>query len=291
MVALDDTDADTREMEELGALLHTLSLPGDDPRPRPVTPPPRSVPVPRTPSRPAPAHNVPRTASRPPRSPATSTPSIIPASASYHIRTPEKTGFTSSWSRAAAETQGVPHALAQRVVSKPAHGKRSKKGGIAVFHGTFPGAYPDWATAEPFVKGIPGALYKGYRTFQAAQAAFEYANSKTWTRVCVSRNAPRSQANVASSLCIPSLPQPIGYNDGPNPLHDDDDASHDGRWYIVYAGITPGVYQSSLECSLNTVGLSCATYDSVIGRENAIHMYQDAFLSGDVKVLTHPYTS
>ncbi|KAJ6489315.1 hypothetical protein C8R47DRAFT_1215662 [Mycena vitilis] len=71
------------------------------------------------------------------------------------------------------------------------------------------------------------------------------------------------------------------------PLHGD----RDGRWYVVYRGITPGVYQSSLECSLNTRGLSCATYESYASKEDAIAAFNREVARGRVNKLFHKYSS
>ncbi|KAJ7457077.1 hypothetical protein FB451DRAFT_1183585 [Mycena latifolia] len=68
---------------------------------------------------------------------------------------------------------------------------------------------------KPNVLGVHGSLYQGYMSQESAQAAYEYARHRSWTR------AP-----------IPALPSPVGTFDTPNPLHVDGD---DGRW--VFSGV------------------------------------------------------
>jgi hypothetical protein len=76
-------------------------------------------------------------------------------------------------------------------------------------------------------------IYRGYLSIAEAEAAFVYAQAHGWTH------------NFGAPLTpIPALPQPLAL-DGPsqiNPLHG---AEHlDDRWFIVYSGISPGVYRS-----------------------------------------------
>ncbi|KAJ6488277.1 hypothetical protein C8R47DRAFT_1216078 [Mycena vitilis] len=230
-------------------------------------------------SRPQPVSASPRKTQKTPDSPARN----------YSFQTPTKSGFTETWAEAAAETQGVPGASPRRLTktSKP----RRKKGGYAVFFGTQPGAYKTWAEAERFVKGVPGNLHQAYISEPLAQAAFDYAHTRGWTRVCPApgsstrASAPETLRPVSSSP-IPDLPTPVGTTEAVNPLHAGQDLD---VWYIVYAGITPGVYQSSLECGLNTVGLSLATYDRCESKDLAIALYQEALDAGRVSVVYPKY--
>ncbi|KAJ7466769.1 hypothetical protein B0H11DRAFT_1921666 [Mycena galericulata] len=268
---VDDNYSDDDDLAELAAFLDGVTLTGDAPPPlRPPTPPRTSVlPSPANSSRPQP--NLLRT---PPPSPAPSTAPSTPRNRFrlYHFHTPERDGFTTEWSEAAALTQGVANASTRRVTKK--HKPRRKKRAYAVFYGRRPGVYATWASVSPLVTGIPGAIFQGYRTMAAAEAAFEYARAKTWTRLLETRS-PQPP--------IPRLPDATQFLDESNPLHKPD------GWYIVYCGIAPGVYRSSLECSLNTIGLSGATFDSVEGRDDAVNLYQSALRRGDVRILRHPY--
>ncbi|KAJ7080720.1 hypothetical protein C8R43DRAFT_965690 [Mycena crocata] len=192
-------------------------------------------------------------------------------------------GYTAAWDVAANATQGVSGATAHLITPQPSSPSTwSKKKAFAVFCGFLPGVYLTWAEAEAQVKGASGCLFKGYKSEAAAMAAFEYALQRSWTRTCQPRGAALRER--VEPIAIPALPTPMGMLDAPNPLHGDP-SDVGSRWYIVYAGITPGVYQSQLECGLNTVGLSCAAHDSCTRKEVAIARFQAALLKGTVKVV------
>ncbi|KAJ7029957.1 hypothetical protein C8F04DRAFT_1264306 [Mycena alexandri] len=192
----------------------------------------------------------------PPRSP----------SAVYSYRTPVKVATTSSWAEAAAETQGVSGASPRRLESK--RKPRRKKGGYAVFCGRAVGAFRHWnEEVVPLVIGVSNSLYQGYPTLAEAQAAFKYAHHHGWTRII--------DNNGSLSTTVAPPPSPMNAPEGPNPLHVGSSTSN-GLWYVVYAGIAPGVYSSSLECSLNTLGLSASAFESCNSREVAVSLFQAA---------------
>ncbi|KAK6969083.1 hypothetical protein R3P38DRAFT_2814965 [Favolaschia claudopus] len=59
-----------------------------------------------------------------------------------------------------------------------------------------------------------------------------------------------------------NLPQPMSPDaNNQNPLHGSDPG--DDRWFVVYRGITPGVYRSYLESQLNTTGIPNSSYQAV----------------------------
>ncbi|KAJ7102962.1 hypothetical protein C8R43DRAFT_1141084 [Mycena crocata] len=204
----------------------------------------------------------------------------------YRYESPTQSGYTRAWAKAACATQSVPGGHVKAAVK----GKRKhvKRAAFVVFIGTDPGAYEKWSEVQPLVKGISGNLYQGYSSMKAAVAAFDYAQQRSWTRKCPSRHASSSSATLTVAPAIPTLPQPASLLEleTPNPLHCDDE---DALWYVVYQGITPGVYQSNLECALNTVGLKGAVHDSWVEKEVAIAKYQQALLAGTVEVLLPPY--
>jgi hypothetical protein len=86
------------------------------------------------------------------------------------------------------------------------------------------------------VKGVSGNIYQGYPSLAAAQAAFDYASRRSWTRAIPAHPSLPRQA-------IPTLPSPTGLLDAPNPLHGTDTVLGTS-WYVVFSGITPGVYDS-----------------------------------------------
>ncbi|KAJ7215651.1 hypothetical protein C8J57DRAFT_1732574, partial [Mycena rebaudengoi] len=140
------------------------------------------------------------------------------------------------------------------------------------------------------VHRVSGALHRSYPTPETAQAAFAYAEARSWTRV-IDRNNPRP------AHAIPTLPQPIFTADitsaifiEPNPLHLSE-SIQENKWYIVYKGIHPGVYRSYLESQLNVLGLPSAIHDSVVGTlDLAITKYLQAVEDGDVATISPAYT-
>ncbi|KAJ7601821.1 hypothetical protein DFH06DRAFT_1352007 [Mycena polygramma] len=319
-----DEAEDDADLARLATLLANVSLSGDASRDRhrARTPPPRytrtapstsRVPppaspilssVPSTPSRPA--RNTAGPASRthvPPLASPISTPHAFDAAppreerhcapprlllVSPHrpLRSRTAISVTSHWSEAASQTQGIAGCRPVLLTKKNKKKSRTPKGGYAVFRGRQPGAYPDWNTAEQHVRGASGAVCQGYPTFDGAQAAYDYAFSRSWTRVCTSRPA---SPGLTTSAAIPALPTSADLEQR-NPLHGyaegDDDKQ---KWYVVYAGIDPGVYQSYIECALNTVGLSNAAFDSADDKDTAVAMYTFAVEHGDIRVLRHRY--
>lgn len=86
---------------------------------------------------------------------------------------------------------------------------------------------------EPLVTGVPNCIFRGFPSFAAARAAFEYAEARSWTRD-LSRSHPAP---------IASLPEPISPIIASNALSVTSETDDD-RWYVVYRGIRPGVYRS-----------------------------------------------
>ncbi|KAJ7684873.1 hypothetical protein DFH06DRAFT_1313251 [Mycena polygramma] len=205
----------------------------------------------------------------------------------YRVETPTQVQYTHHWDEAAHLSQGVSAARATRVARKPK--ARFARKTYVVFFGRIPGVYKTWAEARIQVDGARGNIHQSYPSEETADAAFQYARERGWVRVCSSR--PPSPRPVPISAPIPSLPEPVGLVDTPNPLHTGSNgpASPGGRWYVVYTGISPGVYQSSLECALNICGIRSAFHDSWESRDVAIAKYQHALGAGRVTVISPPY--
>ncbi|KAJ7642977.1 hypothetical protein DFH06DRAFT_1326006 [Mycena polygramma] len=205
----------------------------------------------------------------------------------YRVETPTKLRYTSHWDEAAQLSQGVPAARATRIARKPK--SRSTKKAYVVFFGRIPGVYKTWAEARVQVDGAGGNIHQGYPSEETGLAAFEYARERGWVGVCTSR--PPSPRPVPVSTPIPSLPEPVGLADTPNPLHTGHNgpASSGSRWYVVYSGVLPGVYQSSLECALNICGIPNAVHDAWDSRAVAVAKYQNALNAGRVEVISPPY--
>ncbi|KAJ7601291.1 hypothetical protein DFH06DRAFT_1353508 [Mycena polygramma] len=205
----------------------------------------------------------------------------------YRFESPVKSGYTAHWDEAAEHTQGIPGGHVSLVISNPRPRNRARA--YAVFYGRIPGVYNTWEKARQQVDGASGSLFQGYPSTDDADAAYAYARARSWVRICGSRR--RGPPARQSTAPIPVLPQPVALVDTPNPLHTGDAgaASPGRRWYVVYRGVTPGVYQSSLECGLNTCGISNAAHDSWGSRDVAIAKYQNALTEGRVRVITPPY--
>ncbi|KAJ7603461.1 hypothetical protein DFH06DRAFT_1350221 [Mycena polygramma] len=198
---------------------------------------------------------------------------------------------TTEWSEASHLTQGVPEARVRSVVPRSPK-KRPKNRAYAVFYGIIPGVYLEWygpEGAEVQVSGVPGSLYRGYPFPDDAEAAYEYARDRNWTGVRTRRPRSYRAPPSLSSSAIEALPVPTPlFESTHNPLHGPVD-SDNRTWYIVYAGITPGVYLSHLECALNIVGLPGASHDSTDSLSEARRRWAEAERAGTIRVVTHPY--
>ncbi|KAJ6462541.1 hypothetical protein C8R45DRAFT_1220536 [Mycena sanguinolenta] len=271
--------SDALDDEQFAVFLASLNLDGGDQAPSSTAPPSTPVrpsapferltfPLPRFRARYVGALNTPTAATVP-------TPERL-----YAYESPTRRGQTPHWSEAGAATQGIPHASV-RAVSGP---KKRKKGGkshaYVVFVGIQCGVFLFWAEVEPLVSRVPNSIFRGYRTLREASAAYAYAQERGWTRLSQTSAAP-----------IPALPQPLdsGSTDTSiNPLHGNE--TLDDRWFIVYRGITPGVYRSHLECQLNTLGLPNALHESIVGKPQALAKYADAVTRHEVSVILPSYT-
>ncbi|KAJ7665822.1 hypothetical protein DFH06DRAFT_1127026 [Mycena polygramma] len=221
----------------------------------------------------------------PTASPSEPPPTASPSEPRYRYQTPTESGYTSDWSLAASKTQGVSGASPVRL-HKKSKSRRTCKA-YAVFVGKVPGPYRHWHEVQPLINRVPGNIQQGYHSYEAAEAAHEYARVRGWTRVAT--GGPPSAPPTVS--VIPRLPTPHIDSDGINPLHRDDDGPEQGIWYIVYAGITPGIYQSSLECLLNTVGIPGAVHNSCNSKDVAEFRFNEAVAGGRIRFITPSYTT
>ncbi|KAJ7119375.1 hypothetical protein C8R46DRAFT_1238644 [Mycena filopes] len=168
--------------------------------------------------------------------PALPPPPTPPAPARYLYRTPARSAVTSSWAEAADETQGVSGASPCRLNAK--RKSHARKGGYAVFSGLRIGTFAQWNDElTSLIIGVPSSLYQGYATFAQAQAAFDYAHTRGWTRVIA------IDGSLSTTIARP--PSPDAFQPSTNPLH----APRTSLWYVVYAGINPGVLWSRLKQS------------------------------------------
>ncbi|KAJ7721102.1 hypothetical protein B0H16DRAFT_1896591 [Mycena metata] len=181
-------------------------------------------------------------------------------------------------STAGSVTQAVPntcvHAV-QRLGPKKKK-KNGKKATYIVFCGHTCGVFGTWEETSPLVTGVPNTIFCGYPTLSQAEAAYAYADSRSWIRV-----ADRPMASG-----IAWLPQPINIQQTLNALNNN--TEFDDKWYIVYRGITPGVYRSHLESQLNTVGVRSALHESMKTFSAAMKKYTKATSRGETMVAPPP---
>ncbi|KAJ7615077.1 hypothetical protein DFH06DRAFT_1343930 [Mycena polygramma] len=262
------------------------------PRPRtPQTPPPpyeAELPAtPRQPPQASAASTPPATPRRPPQASAASTPPATPrrppqasssssaASTLYTYTSPRASGTSRHWSEAANATQGSPNsrvrALRKSKVRKP------PAVAYAVFRGRTIGVMSSWSDVEAATSGVRFALQQGYSRQEDAEAVFEFADNNGWT--C--RGTRWSTIPISpdqAPLPLPdsaSLPPAHGLSS----FRRDDDL-----WYVVYQGVNPGVFSTSLECSLNTLGVACASHDSAPSYDEARRNFRRALGRGEVCV-------
>ncbi|KAJ7137328.1 hypothetical protein C8R43DRAFT_955536 [Mycena crocata] len=175
---------------------------------------------------------------------------------------------------AGSATQGAPRSHVHVVHhSTPTRKKHVKKAAYVIYRGINIGVRLTWSETKPLVSGVSNCIFHGYASVAEAQAAFSYAQVRSWMRVIGSARA--------AAIPIADLPQPLLEN----PLTWSE--TLDDTWYIVYAGILPGVYRSHLECQLNTLGISGALHESIIDQAAAFAKFAAA--AGTVRYLPPTY--
>ncbi|KAJ7430876.1 hypothetical protein B0H11DRAFT_2262776 [Mycena galericulata] len=219
----------------------------------------------------------PRAPSPPPRTPSPRLPSHNhPTAHISHTKRPDfATRYTTEWSMAGSATQGVTDGRVFAVSPKRKN-KKSKKSAYVVFCGSRFGVFHSWAEVKPLVTGFSNSVFRGYNTVAEAQAAFQYALSRGWVR-----------NGYSTVTAISTLPTPASDLLGDNPLNGLE--PHNSTWYVVYRGITPGVYRSHLESQLNTLGVRGALYESIEGKHVALEKYAAACSRGEVAAILPPY--
>ncbi|KAJ7797202.1 hypothetical protein B0H14DRAFT_3494015 [Mycena olivaceomarginata] len=237
----------------LRALAHLPRTPTSAP-PRTPTPPPRTpTPPPRTPTPPPPQ----------------SSPTL------YMFHSPHKSGFSADWSEAGASTQGQPQSYVCAVRKARSHGPKAKA--YTIFRGTATGVFDSWREVEAATSGVRFALYKGYTTRPQAEAAYELAvangwtcSMATWTSTPISAaQAPRPPVLDQSTRTSESALGGRGVN---NP------------WYVVYAGVNPGLFPTFVECALNVLGIEESLHEKLSSYAEARQKFERAQQQGEVHV-------
>ncbi|KAF8892747.1 hypothetical protein CPB85DRAFT_1257650 [Mucidula mucida] len=168
---------------------------------------------------------------------------IAEALASLDLGTPDTT-----LSEASAHQQQGAHVL----TLSPRKKSRRKAQVFVVFIGRVPGVYRTWPETESQVSGETCSLYLSYLTLEFARAAYAYAQAREWVHTSAAM-APRAFQRV--TLLHPPLLEHLESN----PTAAGVAAA---RWYVVYAGIQPGIYRTFVESGMNWISVPGAAQES-----------------------------
>ncbi|KAJ7509960.1 hypothetical protein B0H11DRAFT_1900377 [Mycena galericulata] len=242
------------------------SRPASPATPPPLTPEPPATPVKRE------GRSLPATPARKTK-PIASAADLASSPTIYRFASPTKSGYTADWSEAGMATQGFPsHVRAVRTRTKI----RTKKNAYVVFRGRTIGVMHSWDQVEAAVSGVRFSLYQGYPTAALATAAFQLASEHGWT------SEAEADSWSALPISISRAPSPINAQDSTAPTliprHPED------PWYVVYAGINPGIFPTFLECALNVLGIESSLHESVSTYDEAVAKFGRAKLRGEVQV-------
>ncbi|KAJ7673626.1 hypothetical protein B0H17DRAFT_1208317 [Mycena rosella] len=156
-----------------------------------------------------------------------------PLSINIILRLVVESHRTVARSLAGNATQGVPGGHVQALHNSRKKKPRSKKAAYVVFCGRRCGVFYTWAETQALASGVCNCIFRGYASTVEAHNAFAFAQVRGWTHV--------TDNTFASPISV--LPQPLDSpDDGANSLNAHEPL--DDRWYIVYRGITPGLYRS-----------------------------------------------
>ncbi|KAJ7436469.1 hypothetical protein B0H11DRAFT_2256174 [Mycena galericulata] len=209
----------------------------------------------------------------------------------YRFSSPTKSGLTEDWSEAAHAMQTASAQV--RAMRKPRK-KRSKKVAYVVFRGRHVGIMSTWHVffwtsrlrtayqgssprdeVEDAISGIPFAIHKGFASRETAMAAFQHAEANAWTSTAVAWTSlpiSMTRAPLPVADATPTSLPAVATRDPKDP------------WYVVYAGINPGIFPTSVECMLNVLGIQDSVYESVPTFSEAQAKFARALRRGEVSV-------
>ncbi|KAJ7602638.1 hypothetical protein DFH06DRAFT_1351158 [Mycena polygramma] len=223
-------------------------------QPRPPRPPTQPRPPrARSPSTPPPRYSavpeVPRAVPLTPQIPAGS-PTV------YEVGSPQGTAYSTECtdicrSEAASAVQASPTSHVRAVRKSKRRG--GKPAAYVVFRGRDIGVMHNWPDVVAATSGVSFSLQQGYRTLRLAASPH-----------CTFPGAKASPAFGRTQSAGFRLP--------------------DDRWYIVYQGINPGVFGTSVECALNVLGIRDAVHNSADSYLAAKNKFRGAMEKGDVHV-------
>ncbi|KAJ7430094.1 hypothetical protein B0H11DRAFT_2264328 [Mycena galericulata] len=267
----DHSDWPQYDIDEILAAMTLEEQAGHASRPAsPASPPPYTPDPPATPVKRA-TRSLPVTPAGHKTAPGTDIPS---SPTLYRFDSPTKSGYTPDWSEAGTATQGSPshvHAIRKQ--------RKNRKNGnkieaYAVFRGRTIRVMQSWPQVQAAISGVSFALQQGYPTVALATAAFELASQRGWTL----------QADSWSG-------QPVSVSRAPSPINAEQSTAPtlmhrhaQDPWYVVYAGINPGIFASSVECALNVLGIESSLHESVPTFDEAKAKFDRAKLRGEIHV-------
>ncbi|KAF9002592.1 hypothetical protein BDZ89DRAFT_1146422 [Hymenopellis radicata] len=202
---------------------------------------------------------------------------IADAFASLDLRSPDTTLYSISGSGTTTDWYVAPFDmfLAHMTPSKTLSPRKKTRGrakGWVVFIGRTPGVYRTWPEAEDQVSGETCSLHLSYLTLEAATAAYAYAQARHWVHASAAM-APRNFQRV------PLLHPPVVEHLESNPTAAGVAAL---RWYVVYAGIQPGIYGTFIESAINWIGVPEAAQESFVSLTYARAAFQRGISNGRI---------
>ncbi|KAL1674430.1 hypothetical protein EV122DRAFT_282010 [Schizophyllum commune] len=149
-----------------------------------------------------------------------------------------------------------------------------------VFVGHETGVYPLWDDCKKQTNGAPHNSHKQYPSFAAAERAYIAAKSRGLVCSAEARAADVRRRIVQRQrlrpedlpLCLHFLEDPTSKAMAPDPT----------RWYVVIAGLQPGVYLTFHECSYLTSGYAGAVHKSFYTLDDAVEEMKGALAAGRV---------
>ncbi|KAJ7893227.1 hypothetical protein B0H13DRAFT_2339815 [Mycena leptocephala] len=137
---------------------------------------------------------------------------------------------------------------------------------------------------EAATSGFRFALQQGYSAIDDAHLVFEHAQRRGWTS---DNSAWSSTPMSASDAPVPLAHEhpiaPLSAQGGPLSFRSPNDP-----WYVVYQGVNPGVFATSVECALNVLGISCSAHESVDSYAEAWQKFRRATSEGEVHFVPFP---
>ncbi|TRM56336.1 hypothetical protein BD626DRAFT_575798 [Schizophyllum amplum] len=162
-------------------------------------------------------------------------------------------------------------------ISSPVHLCQCNGPVYVVFVGRRPGVYGSWAQCCAQVKGVPHNSHKSYPCFAAAERAFSAAQARGLVCTAERRAADIRRVIQRQRMELQDLPLCTHFLEDPTSKAMAPNAS---RWYVVYAGLQPGVYLTFHECSFLTSGYAGASHESFDSRDSALAAMERALATG-----------